>query len=835
MLALPAHNDVDHGLSSPNLGSGLRQHVWTIFLVTVIVTVAAVLFSLAQPARYTSAASIVLQDGGETGSSPNMATEKQIASSNTVTTSVIHSLGLDGSTEEASSGLSISVPVDTNVLVFSYTSTDPKEAQRRAQGFADAYLSYRHQALLQATQAANQLIDVRISELENELKAVTRKAAAAKHHGKAEALRVTADALFAQIGVQEQRAASAVGSLGAAGDRLVTATIPTVPSQPRLVVNGLLGLFFGLSLGTFAALWQASFRRRVQTEDDVEQVLNMPVLAVIPRRRGEMRHTSTVTIDARSPVTDAYRELVARLLSSPLTSSNGQRPEGPIQAVDLMARTIAVVGFDETVDSAEIAANLGAVVALSGRSVLVVSTAANETGSEGFLGSHAGPGMTDVMRGHAELADAIRPTAIEGLRALPTGTEDRSWILLDAERVHRTVGEMNSLANIVIVHAAAHPGAGSTAIVAACDAILYVGALRSTSMDEALRVRSELQTLGKPTLGAVMFERRRPHVPHRDVAKPKRIRRGRPSLLRTRRRPQPDVAFRDPPRWKALRHVIRSRLSEHPKLYLPFARRRYPGPSPEVIGPDTELVIDGYTRSACTFAVYALQLAQQAPRPMAPRSGSRRRRAGSTHPPVRLAHHLHAPAQLLEAARRGIPTLVVIREPEGAILSQLLQEPHVSLRDALVSYERFYSSLLAHGPSFVAGEFKEVTRDFGSVIRRVNKRFGTHYRIFDPKEDNIRRCFDLIKERPTTNPEWRKLVLGFESGTVSLDELLSSRPAENGDKPRVTETWIPSEERSKAKDALRERWNAPELAHLRERALATYHEFLRVTADGEIG
>src|SRR6266487_5999519 len=112
--------------------------------------------------------------------------------------------------------------------------------------------------------------------------------------------------------------------------------------------------------------------------------------------------------------------------------------------------------------------------------------------------------------------------------------------------------------------------------------------------------------------------------------------------------------------------MLRTRVSEHPGLYLSFARRKYPGPSPEVISSDTELVIDGYTRSASTFAVYAFQLSQEKP--------------------VRLAHHLHAPAQLIAAARRGVPALVLIREPQGAILSQLVREPDVALRNALVAY-----------------------------------------------------------------------------------------------------------------------------------------------------
>jgi hypothetical protein len=263
--------------------------------------------------------------------------------------------------------------------------------------------------------------------------------------------------------------------------------------------------------------------------------------------------------------------------------------------------------------------------------------------------------------------------------------------------------------------------------------------------------------------------------------------------------------YSDPPRSKALRHVIRSRFSEHPSLYLPFARRRYPGPSPKVVDNETQVVIDGYTRSACTFAVYAFQLSQPKP--------------------VRLAHHLHAPAQLLEAARRGIPSIVVIREPQGALLSQIVREPHVSLRGALESYQRFYSLLVPYGPALVAGEFQDVTNDFGAVINRLNERFGTHYAEFVASKENTDRCFDLIKERPTRDPEWREMVLGFETGTVALPELLAARPTSRGT-TEDRDTWIPSADRNEAKRSLQERWDDEALMPLRERAVAAYRAFL---------
>jgi hypothetical protein len=256
------------------------------------------------------------------------------------------------------------------------------------------------------------------------------------------------------------------------------------------------------------------------------------------------------------------------------------------------------------------------------------------------------------------------------------------------------------------------------------------------------------------------------------------------------------------------RHWCRARLSESPALYLPFARLKYPGPSPEVISSATELVIDGYTRCASTFAVYALQLAQPVP--------------------VRLAHHLHAPAQLVAAARAGVPALAVIREPREAILSQLVREPDVDMRDALVAFTRFYRRLLPCRDRMVVAGFEEVTKDFGAVTRRVNDRFGTAFAEFEPTEQNTSRCFELIKLRGTLSP----VLLGFESGTVTAADLLPevallTRRSQGGTGAGTAAAWVPSRDRDRSKAALREQWDQPGLAPLRERAQWVYQAFRR--------
>jgi hypothetical protein len=195
-----------------------------------------------------------------------------------------------------------------------------------------------------------------------------------------------------------------------------------------------------------------------------------------------------------------------------------------------------------------------------------------------------------------------------------------------------------------------------------------------------------------------------------------------------------------------MRWAVRSRVAEHPDIYLPLARRRYPD---AVVGSETELVIDGFTRSAVTFATIAFQMAQ--------------------HRPVRVAHTLHAAGHVIAAVRAGIPTLVAIRDPEETVLSTVVREPYVTLRTALIAYTRFYRRILPFRSGFVVGEFTQVVHDFGEVVNAVNRRFATNFDVFEQTEDNVRRCYDIIEDR-ARHPPWSKALGEFECGIISFDQ-----------------------------------------------------------------
>lgn len=174
-----------------------------------------------------------------------------------------------------------------------------------------------------------------------------------------------------------------------------------------------------------------------------------------------------------------------------------------------------------------------------------------------------------------------------------------------------------------------------------------------------------------------------------------------------------------------MRHLLRSRIDTHPTIYLTLCGIR-PKTRQITVSKDTEIVIEGFPRSPNTFAVPAFTFAQGRP--------------------VKIARHLHAPAQATEAVRRGIPCVVLIRKPRDAVLSLLVREPHISAEPALKDYIRFYRSIVPYRDKFVVGRFEEVTTDFGEVIRRVNAHFGTNFKPFEHTGEKLRKVFQIVED-----------------------------------------------------------------------------------------
>jgi hypothetical protein len=146
---------------------------------------------------------------------------------------------------------------------------------------------------------------------------------------------------------------------------------------------------------------------------------------------------------------------------------------------------------------------------------------------------------------------------------------------------------------------------------------------------------------------------------------------------------------------------------------------------------ETRLVIDGYPRSANSYSWAAFTY--------------------SNGPDVQVAHHMHSSAAVSLAARRKIPTVLLVRHPLEAVVSQLFQYSGVSPRRALKRYARYYEHVEDVLDSVVVAPFDLAISDFGRILAAVNFRFGTAFTPYQKTEASERLVRERVEDMDRTN------------------------------------------------------------------------------------
>lgn len=170
-------------------------------------------------------------------------------------------------------------------------------------------------------------------------------------------------------------------------------------------------------------------------------------------------------------------------------------------------------------------------------------------------------------------------------------------------------------------------------------------------------------------------------------------------------------------------YEAKTAIARYPAVAMPLERARGRG---ELLDASTDVLIEAFPRCASSFAVAAFRLAQE------PRF---------TH----IAHHTHMPAHVMAAVRRGVPTMVLLREPLDAVVSHLIRNPALGAGAAVRGYVRFYEPLIPLRAGFVTAPFREVVGSFGTSIERLNDRFGTAFTPFEHTAANVARIEDEIE------------------------------------------------------------------------------------------
>jgi capsular exopolysaccharide synthesis family protein len=278
----------------------VRTYLPLIVVVTLLTIGGTDVAILLRPAHYVSTGDVVVRPeslGGGVPVAPNMGTERQIAVSGDVTALAASNLGL--TPEAALDGLSVSVPVDTTVLEFSYSAATAQTAYERAGVFARAYVAYR-------------------------------------------------------TGTESPPKAGPGSGPSTPASQPVVAiisppTLPTAPAKPNYPLLLGLSLMVGAMLGAGCAFAWDRLSGKLRGSDDVEAQTGLPVIASVPALKVRVPEGIAVLSERRVRGAEAFGYLTARILhlletrqaSSLLITSPSNRAGKTTVAVNLAASLAA--------------------------------------------------------------------------------------------------------------------------------------------------------------------------------------------------------------------------------------------------------------------------------------------------------------------------------------------------------------------------------------------------------------------------------------------------------------------------------------------------------------
>jgi len=181
-------------------------------------------------------------------------------------------------------------------------------------------------------------------------------------------------------------------------------------------------------------------------------------------------------------------------------------------------------------------------------------------------------------------------------------------------------------------------------------------------------------------------------------------------MIRTERDPDPSVATRAKSFLRRhasadLRGHLRQRIVSTPGISEVYYRLD-PGARTIRLHRGTEIVIDGFPRSANTFAVESFLM------------------ANTGHS---VAHHLHDRRRIRKAVKWGIPVILIIREPDGCVNSFVNAITTTPADFFFTEYAKFYEGLTDILSGVIVAEFFEITTAWPAIIDRFNLKFGTDY------------------------------------------------------------------------------------------------------------
>jgi len=472
----------------------LNRRKLAIALTTLLVLAAALAYSFVKTPVYTAKATVLVpeQQASNALNIQNsqlpasdaliraLSDDQQFAQGDAVKQQAQQLLGYKA---KASVGMSSTA----DVLTFTANSTDEQGAAAIANAYARAFISARR--VNQVSQYTQQVtaLQASITQLQ------ARQASLSPKDPQYAAIQQSIDSLVQSV--QQAQATSQVA--GQVGPSVINAaTVPTSPSSPNPVRNGLLGLVVGLILGVGLAFLIERLDDGVNSREAAEAATGgLPIVGLIPMVdawKAKGSHHLALVEDPTSNVSEAYRTL--RTSVQFLSIDEPKHVVGVTSSVPNEGKTTAV-------------ANLAVSFARAGQRVIVVSCDLRRPRLHTFFGDGDRHGLTSVLLRQCTLGEALHPVKGEpNLRVMPSGpVPPNPAEILSLDRVREVVDTLVQNCDLVLLDCPPVLPVTDTLLVSRlADGMLVLASAKTTSRRDLHRTVELLNQVHAPLIGTIL-------------------------------------------------------------------------------------------------------------------------------------------------------------------------------------------------------------------------------------------------------------------------------------------------------------------------------------------
>lgn len=281
---------------------------------------------------------------------------------------------------------------------------------------------------------------------------------------------------------------------------------PTAAGVSRMTMLTI-GFALALLMGCLAAVAFEFFKPTIWRQQDLAYTLDSPNPIVVPRfgsrgllRAGHLRPIASAkgfadNLAMLSQPGGGGAEAVRALRTKLIFSGN---------YADL--KTLLVTSAVEDEGKTTLAANLAVAFAQQGHRVLLVDGDMRRAALHRVFGAPRSPGLSDVLAGAAEEADAVRPTRVANLWLMPAGPSSGNPAeTLGGPQLPALLDRLGEQYDLVVLDSPPVLAVADAAIIAAiADGVLMVVRAGRAQREAITTARDQLADVGAQVIGAVL-------------------------------------------------------------------------------------------------------------------------------------------------------------------------------------------------------------------------------------------------------------------------------------------------------------------------------------------